>query len=103
MALYIKVSFLAGEVIVVSVSADNAVAPLDSVMDIQTYLSCNGFSPGPIDGVAGGRTTAAIKTFQASVGLTADGIVGPATKQAMRSYSAVTAQLQYSYSSVTAP
>ena len=70
--------------------ADNAVAPLDSVMDIQTYLSCNGFSPGPIDGVAGGRTTAAIKTFQASVGLTADGVVGPATKQAMRSYSAVT-------------
>ena len=70
--------------------ADNAVAPLDSVMDIQTYLSCNGFSPGPIDGVAGGRTTAAVKTFQASVGLTADGIVGPATKQAMRSYSAVT-------------
>jgi len=47
--------------------ADNAVAPLDSVMDIQTYLNCNGFSPGPIDGVAGGRTTAAIKTFQASV------------------------------------
>ena len=40
--------------------ADNAVAPLDSVMDIQTYLSCNGFSPGPIDGVAGGRTDAAL-------------------------------------------
>ena len=70
--------------------ADNAVAPLDTVMDIQTYLNCNGFSPGPIDGVSGGRTTAAIKTFQSSVGLTADGVVGPATKQAMRSYSAVT-------------
>ncbi len=70
--------------------ADNAVAPLTTITDIQTYLKCNGFSPGPIDGVSGGRTTAAIKTFQASVGLTADGVVGPATKQAMRSYSAVT-------------
>ena len=70
--------------------ADNAVAPLDSVKDIQTFLNCNGFSPGPIDGVSGGRTDAAIKNFQASVGLSADGVVGPATKLAMRSYSAVT-------------
>ena len=67
--------------------ADNAVAPLNSIKDIQTFLNCNGFSPGPIDGVSGGRTTGAIKSFQASVGLTADGVVGPATKQAMRSYS----------------
>ncbi len=70
--------------------ADNAVAPLDSVKDIQTFLNCNGFSPGPIDGVSGGRTDTAIKNFQASVGLSADGVVGPATKLAMRSYSAVT-------------
>ena len=70
--------------------ADNAVAPLNSIKDIQTFLNCNGFSPGPIDGVSGGRTTAAIKSFQASVGLTADGVVGPATKQAMRSYSSTT-------------
>ena len=69
--------------------ADNAVAPLNSIKDIQTFLNCNGFSPGPIDGVSGGRTTGAIKSFQASVGLTADGVVGPATKQAMRSYSSV--------------
>ena len=69
--------------------ADNAVAPLNSIKDIQTFLNCNGFSPGPIDGVSGGRTEAAIKTFQASVGLSADGVVGPATKQAMRSYSSV--------------
>jgi len=48
--------------------ADNAVAPLNSIKDIQTFLNCNGFSPGPIDGVAGGRTEAAIKSFQSSVG-----------------------------------
>ena len=29
--------------------ADNAVAPLNSIKDIQTFLNCNGFSPGPID------------------------------------------------------
>ena len=29
---------------------DNAVAPLNSIKDIQTFLNCNGFSPGPIDG-----------------------------------------------------
>ena len=69
--------------------ADNAVAPLNSIKDIQTFLNCNGFSPGPIDGVSGGRTDAAVKSFQASVGLSADGVVGPATKQAMRSYSSV--------------
>ena len=69
--------------------AENAVAPLNSIKDIQTFLNCNGFSPGPIDGVSGGRTTSAIKSFQATVGLSADGVVGPATKQAMRSYSSV--------------
>ena len=33
--------------------AENAVAPLNSIKDIQTFLNCNGFSPGPIDGVSG--------------------------------------------------
>ena len=55
--------------------------------DIQTYLNCNGFNPGPIDGDFGNRTTSAIKAFQAASGLAPDGVVGPATKQAMRSYS----------------
>jgi len=65
----------------------NAVAPLDSIKDLQTYLNCNGFNLGPIDGVSGGRTTSAVKAFQSASGLVADGVVGPATKQAMRSYS----------------
>ena len=69
--------------------ADNAVAPLDTLKDIQTFLSCNGFNPGPIDGVPGGRTSGAVKSFQSAVGLSADGVVGPATKQAMRGYSSI--------------
>ena len=68
---------------------DNAVAPLDNLLDIQTFLSCNGFNPGPIDGLSGSRTNNAIITFQKSVGLNPDGVVGPATKQAMRGYSTV--------------
>jgi len=35
---------------------DNAVAPLNNLLDIQTFLSCNGFNPGPIDGLSGSRT-----------------------------------------------
>ena len=74
--------------------ADNAVAPLNNLKDIQTFLNCNGFNPGPIDGLAGSRTDGAIKSFQKTVGLVADGKVGPATKQAMRSYSSVSFTFQ---------
>src|SRR6056300_343441 len=68
---------------------NNAVAPLDNLLEIQTFLNCNGFNPGPIDGLGGSRTTNAVVTFQKTVGITADGVVGPATKQAMRGYSSV--------------
>ena len=74
--------------------ADNALAPLNNLKDIQTFLSCNGFNPGPIDGLQGSRTDGAIKSFQKTVGLSSDGIVGPATKQAMRSYSSVSFTFQ---------
>ena len=74
--------------------ADNAVAPLNNLKDIQTFLKCNGFNPGPIDGLAGSRTDGAIKSFQKTVGLVADGEVGPATKKAMRSYSFVSFTFQ---------
>ena len=74
--------------------ADNAVAPLNNLKDIQTFLNCNGFNPGPIDGLAGSRTDGAIKSFQKTVGLVVDGKVGPATKQAMRSYSSVSFTFQ---------
>ena len=66
---------------------DNAVAPLENLLEIQTFLSCNGFNPGPIDGLSGTKTNNAIISFQKIVGLSADGVVGPATKLAMRGYS----------------
>ncbi len=65
---------------------DNSNAKLDSTLDIQRFLSDNGFNPGPIDGVSGSKTKTAIKAFQTKNGLLSDGIVGSKTKAAMRSY-----------------
>jgi|GEM_PF-91996 len=46
---------------------------------LQARLTDLGFAPGPIDGIFGAQTEAAVKAFQSSRGLTPDGIVGPAT------------------------
>jgi uncharacterized protein (TIGR02594 family) len=46
---------------------------------IQHELARRGFDPGSIDGINGPRTRAAVRRFQTSAGLLADGIVGPRT------------------------
>jgi peptidoglycan hydrolase-like protein with peptidoglycan-binding domain len=50
---------------------------------LQFLLRRQGYDPGPLDGEMGGRTTAALRAFQRSRGLTADGVVGPATLAAL--------------------
>lgn len=45
----------------------------------QQALKDKGFDPGPIDGVDGPKTKSAIKEFQKSQNLTADGRLGPQT------------------------
>src|SRR5262245_57188109 len=50
---------------------------------LQVGLRAHGFSPGPIDGVRGPRTTNALLAFQRKSGLVADGRVGPATRRAL--------------------
>lgn len=47
------------------------------VKALQETLSALGFPLGPADGIFGDRTTEAVRRFQTSRGLTADGIVGP--------------------------
>jgi len=52
---------------------------MNKTLEIQKRLSDLGYDPGPIDGIRGRLTIAAIKRFQADKGLTVDGIVGPKT------------------------
>ncbi|HWQ59036.1 MAG TPA: peptidoglycan-binding protein [Clostridia bacterium] len=45
----------------------------------QTALTRAGYDPGPIDGVFGAKTESAVIQFQSTVGVTQDGVIGPAT------------------------
>jgi uncharacterized protein (TIGR02594 family) len=50
-----------------------------TVREIQQALQAAGFDPGPVDGIRGRKTIAAIKAFQKENSLAVDGIVGPKT------------------------
>lgn len=53
------------------------------VKRIQHELARKGFDPGPVDGVWGRMTENAVRKFQLSKGLVADGIVGPDTSEVL--------------------
>lgn len=57
----------------------------DAVAKLQTLLRERGFDPGPLDGVFGAKTLAAVRAFQASKGLARDGVVGTHTWAALDS------------------
>ncbi len=61
-----------------------------TVTTIQTKLKNWGYYDGIIDGIYGSATVAAVKYFQNSNGLTADGVAGPSTLEAMGIYSTST-------------
>ena len=54
-----------------------------SVAALQVALRATGHYGGTIDGIAGPGTRAAIRSFQLRRGLVADGIAGPATRRAL--------------------
>jgi len=53
------------------------------VMEIQKAVAAKGFDPGPIDGIFGHNTAAAVAAFQRSAGLVPDGQVGLQTAGAL--------------------
>jgi N-acetylmuramoyl-L-alanine amidase len=55
----------------------------EQVKKIQTKLKNWGYYDGAPDGIYGSRTVSAVKYFQRSNGLTADGVCGPATLRAL--------------------
>lgn len=54
-----------------------------TIKQTQNLLDYLGYSPGTIDGINGSKTTAAVKAFQSAEGLTADGIPGENTWNAL--------------------
>ena len=72
-------------------NAESAPAPGRHVDNLQGLLAGTrspAFDPGPIDGVGGARTRAAVVAFQSANGLAADAVVGPATWRALIPFAA---------------
>lgn len=55
----------------------------DAVRALQVALNARGFPCGPVDGIYGAGTEAAVLAYQRSAGLLADGIAGPRTQAAL--------------------
>ena len=53
------------------------------VRQLQQLLDALGFEPGAVDGVFGAMTSSAVRGFQESRGIGADGVVGAATRAAL--------------------
>lgn len=53
------------------------------VFDVQRRLKAAGFDPGMVDGSFGRKTSAALRAFEASKGLVADGLLDPQTVSAL--------------------
>ena len=63
------------------------------VYEAQKRLQEHGYDPGPIDGLMGKKTTAAIKTFQKDQGLPITGILDKETKEKLGLHTAGSAPL----------
>lgn len=49
------------------------------IIEVQKALAALGYRPGPLDGIWGRQTAAAVREFQSHNGLDPDGIIGPLT------------------------
>ncbi|MCA0920214.1 peptidoglycan-binding protein [Pseudooceanicola nanhaiensis] len=62
---------------------DNSAMTLDERMTTQVRLKAHGIDPGPVDGIIGRRTNAAIIAFKRSIGYAPRPYVGPLTMAAL--------------------
>jgi Protein of unknown function (DUF4236)/Putative peptidoglycan binding domain len=67
-------------------AADIANRPLTSadILEIQTKLKALGFNPGPLDGITGPQTEAAIKAYAATMGATVNPVLSIALLERLR-------------------
>ena len=68
------------------VPENNQSIDFNNLINVQNFLNRYGFDAGPEDGMSGTQTREAIKKFQAYVGITVDGDLGPTTYGKMRLY-----------------
>jgi peptidoglycan hydrolase-like protein with peptidoglycan-binding domain len=67
-----------------SASTSESVSASDpAVVELQRVMTQLGYYTGPIDGVYGDATTAAVKEMQSALGIEADGVFGPSTSAAL--------------------
>ncbi|HET7856331.1 MAG TPA: peptidoglycan-binding protein [Gaiellaceae bacterium] len=78
-----RVSILLAAVCTALALADSAAAGNPQIAGLQAALRAHGSYRGPIDGVQGPRTKAAVRAFQRRRGLTVDGLAGPQTRRAL--------------------
>jgi len=67
-----------------STNGTTAAAPDPAVADLQRVMTRLGYYNGPIDGLYGSTTTAAVTEMQKALGVTADGVYGPSTDAALK-------------------
>jgi peptidoglycan hydrolase-like protein with peptidoglycan-binding domain len=75
MRLHFAALFLAASLAAVPAFAQSSA----TVKNVQQALKDKGYDPGPVDGIMGPQTRSALKKYQASQNLDADGRIGPKT------------------------
>jgi lipoprotein-anchoring transpeptidase ErfK/SrfK len=76
----------------VDTAADAWPRPIGSTLELQVELHRRGFSCGPIDGVAGAQTAAALRAFQRGAGIRESGLLDADTAEVLRLSAAATGE-----------